>query len=80
MPILPVGAYKDLYYSGQIVDQLGVLGIQAAGIIPHSGTQVTAYGIQSDLLDGRPALLTQFADSNTESFNLKKFYYACALK
>ena len=80
MPLQPIGEHKDLYYSGQLLTSFGVAGIQLAGIIPQSGDQVSATGLQGQLLAGRAALLSDFSGSDTQSFDLKKFYYGCALK
>jgi len=75
-----VGEYKDLYYSGQLLTNLGVAGVRLAGVIPQSGDQVSATGIQGQALAGRAALLAQYDGSETETFDLKKFYYGCVLK
>lgn len=80
MPLQAIGEYKDLYYSGQLLTNFGVAGIQVAGVIPHSGDQVSGTGLQGQVLAGRTALLANYDESETQSFDLKKFYYACALK
>ena len=80
VPLQVIGEYKELYYSGQLLTNFGVAGIQLAGVIPHSGDQVSSTGLQGQTLGGRAALLSDYSGSTTETFDLKKFWYACALK
>ncbi|KAK6506908.1 hypothetical protein TWF481_005365 [Arthrobotrys musiformis] len=71
-----IGEYKSLYWQAMTV---GSSTLQITGVNAHSGNNVAAWSVDTILLQGTPAILADYRDSKTESFDLCGFAYGCAL-
>ncbi|KAF3094317.1 hypothetical protein TWF594_009397 [Orbilia oligospora] len=71
-----IGNYKNLYWRAMTV---GSSTLQVTGVQAHSGNNVAAWSFDSILSQGIPAMLADYQDSETESFDLCGFAYGCAL-
>ncbi|KAK6534749.1 hypothetical protein TWF281_006050 [Arthrobotrys megalospora] len=71
-----IGEYKNLYWQAMTV---GSSTLQVTGVKAYSGDNVAAWSLDTMLLQGTPAMLADYQNSKTESFDLCGFAYGCAL-
>lgn len=72
----PIGIYLDIFWQGMSLAQTG--GLQnIAIVVPNSPPNVAAYSAL-DLVtvqQGQPSMMTNYADSTIDNFDLKSIYY-----
>jgi hypothetical protein len=69
----PVGEYQGLSYNGFVGLQAALLG---TGVAPHSPNNEIVTGLPQSLLDGTAYIE---ATGDTTYFDLKSFYFGCAV-
>lgn len=75
----PIGIYLDIFWQGMSLAQTG--GLQnLAIVVPNSPPNVAAYSALdlATVQQGQPSMMTNYADSTVDHFDLKSFYYGCS--
>jgi hypothetical protein len=57
---------------------VGSSTLQVTGVQAHSGSNVAAWSIDSQIIGGVASMLADYADSHTITFDLHSFWYGCA--
>jgi hypothetical protein len=83
VPVLavgPINEYLDIYWQGMSLVETG--GIQNIAIISaNSPSNYAAFSAldTATATQGQPSMMANYPDSTIDHFDLKSFYYACAL-
>jgi hypothetical protein len=72
--------YKGLLYQGFTYLTAVQTGGLLPGIVPHSGNNYAAIGVASMTSQGTPMLTVNYPSSQVASFQLKSWYFGCAVQ
>ena len=76
----PVGIYEDIFWNGMAL-VAPLIPTTILGITPRSSPNFIGFSptTLATLQQGQPSMTVRYAGSQVDSFDLKEFYYGCAL-
>lgn len=79
LAVAPINLYLDIFWNGMsLVETINPL---VAGVMPNSPLNFAAFSALdvATVQQGQAAMTVNYADSTVDHFDLKSFYYGCAL-
>jgi hypothetical protein len=79
LAVAPINLYLDIFWNGMsLVETINPL---VTGVVANSPLNYAAFSTLdvATVQQGQPAMTVNYADSTVDHFDLKSFYYGCAL-